>query len=86
MFRKVVNGKEYSEFSNYAEFLCDNESDVQNLPSYKGTDACSIGSRATVLETKNVYILGSDGWVLFGVASGGSDVATLNEVKTYLGL
>lgn len=86
MVKKIINGKDHCEASNYAEFLCDTESDVGNLPREKGKNSCSIGSLATVIESKNVYILGSNGWILFGKSgdSAISEVATLDETKSYI--
>lgn len=47
-------------FYNMAEFLCDFESDVVNLPTNRG-----VGSTATVIENGNVYVFNSYGhWVL----------------------
>jgi hypothetical protein len=47
-------------FYNMAEFLCDYQSDVADLP----TD-CGVGSKAFVIENSNVYILnGSKIWIL----------------------
>lgn len=91
MVKKIINGKDHYESSNYAEFLCDAESDIENLPGTKGSNGVAVGSLATVIESKNVYILSSNGWKLFGVAgasgSTGSsiDIATLDEIKSYIG-
>jgi hypothetical protein len=57
-------------FYNMAEFLCDYQSDVADLP----TD-CGVGSKATVIENSNVYILnGAKLWILqsSGNTSGGN--------------
>ena len=46
---------------NVIEFAIDDSSDVANLP---GTDRVMEGSTAIVLQTSQVYMLGSNGWVL----------------------
>ena len=47
-------------FYNMAEFLCDFETDVANLPTHRGA-----GSRAKVIENGNVYVLnGQKQWIL----------------------
>jgi hypothetical protein len=43
-------------FYNMGTYVCDYESDVSDLPTHK-----SAGSKATVIESGNVYILNSYG-------------------------
>lgn len=49
-----------------SQYLCDSEADVENLPLAK----VAIGSRAMVIETGHIYILGpSKKWVQYkGIA------------------
>ena len=66
MYKQVTfnsDGKPY----NYAEFICDNKSDVQKLPTHDG-GKCAIGSRALVTSTKEIYVLSPQNeWVLFSI-------------------
>ena len=47
-------GKPY----NYAEFLCETDSDVAALPTQKGK--CAVGSKAFVLSSSKTYILNNN--------------------------
>lgn len=54
-------------FYNAASFICDFQSDVENLPTNRGT-----GSTAKVLENGNFYILNSNKeWILQTSSGGG---------------
>lgn len=84
-----MTGKPYL----YREFICDGESDIQDLPTEK--DKIAIGSKALIVDTKKVYILNNAReWkeVLdyTSTASGSSginvDIATVDETKTFLGI
>lgn len=53
-------GKPY----NYAEFLCETDSDVAALPTQKGK--CAVGSKAFVLSSSKTYILNNNNqWVVY---------------------
>lgn len=68
-------------FYNMAEFLCDFETDVANLPTHRG-----VGSRAKVIENGNVYILNSQKqWTLQPKESGGGDVPGEGDTIIYDG-
>lgn len=57
-------GKPY----NYAEFLCETDSDIAVLPIQKGK--CAIGSKAFVLSTGKTYILNnSNQWIQYNGSS-----------------
>lgn len=94
MYSKIVGGNKLPY--NYAEFICDSENDINNLPTKTSEFACSIGSKALVLETKNVYILNNDNeWVLYGniESSGGGginpsglSIATISQISQFIGL
>lgn len=65
----ITVGKNRSNkpFYNMAEFLCDFETDVANLPTNRGA-----GSTAKVIETGNVYMLNNlHQWVLQPKSSSG---------------
>lgn len=62
-----TNRKMQSPFYNAADFLCDYESDVANLPTNRGA-----GSKAYVIENGNRYILNNQHqWVLQPASSSG---------------
>lgn len=66
-------------FYNMAEFLCDYQSDVADLP----TD-CGVGSKAFVIENSNVYILnGSKIWILQSTT--GNESSSSGENNSYDG-
>ena len=57
-------GKPY----NYAEFLCETDSDVAALPTQKGK--CAVGSKAFVLSSSKTYILNNNNqWVVYNASS-----------------
>lgn len=83
-------GKPY----NYAEYLCDSDSDITNLPTNE-KGKCAIGSIAMVVDSKNVYVLNAQNeWMLLynyssgsdsgSSAGGGSSSADIEELKTYV--
>ena len=93
MFQKIVSGNKLPY--NYAEYICDAASDISDLPTQESEFACSIGSKALVLETKDVYILnGNNQWVLYGnieTSGGGLDpsqisVATASQISSFIGI
>ena len=56
-------GKPY----NYAEFLCETDSDVAALPTQKGK--CAVGSKAFVLSSSKTYILNNNNqWVVYNAS------------------
>lgn len=95
MYTRVCYGKRDMLF-NYSEFICDYESDIQNLPTSKkvGTDGvvCSVGSKALILDTKKLYILtNQDEWKEFldyktqvSVSGDAVEIATADEINNYL--
>lgn len=69
MIARLCYGKKDYPF-NYSEFICDDESDLVNLPTNKKkfTDklTCSVGSKALVVETSDMYILSPNNeWIKF---------------------
>lgn len=61
------NGKPF----NYAEFLCDTENDIENLPTNE-KGKCAIGSRAFVISSNGEYILSpKNKWVINNLKIGG---------------
>lgn len=77
-------GKPY----NYAEYQCDYEAEVKDLPKL---GVCCASSKAFVTETNNLYALSNqDTWELCGnTKSSGSpsiEIATTSEVTQYLGI
>lgn len=67
-------------FYNMAEFLCDFESDVANLPINRG-----VGSKAFVIENGNVYVFNSySQWVLQPKNSGGGGGITPDPGDTII--
>lgn len=97
MYTRICYGKRDMSY-NYSEFICDYESDIQNLPTSKnkGKDGvtCSIGSKALVIDSKKIYILNnSNEWKEFldykiqsSVGGDSVDVATADEINDYLGI
>ena len=56
-------GKPY----NYAEFLCETDSDIAVLPIQKGK--CAVGSKAFVLSSSKTYILNNNNqWVVYNAS------------------
>ena len=79
---------------NYSEFTCDTAADIADLPTnkdigkYKNLDTCSIGSRATVISDRTMYILNGDNqWVLLKdyKATGGGSSILIDETLTESG-
>ena len=101
MWTRICYGKQDMPF-NYSEFICDTEDDLNNLPTNKkrGVDnstvpPCSVGSQATIVEPKKVYILNNNNeWVLLkdytstsiDIDTSTLDIASLDEVKDYLNI
>ena len=89
MYTRVVYGKRDTLY-NYSEFICDSDSDIENLPTTKSEDGCSVGSKAFVTETKKKYMLNNkDEWCFLGYAVTGSmdsvDVASKQDVLSFFG-
>lgn len=94
MYSKIVSGNKLPY--DYAEFICDTASDISNLPTRDSEFPCSVGSKALVLETKDVYMLdNSNEWVLYGnIESGGGgsidpsgiSIATISQISQFIGL
>ena len=79
---------------NYSEFTCDTAADIADLPTnkdigkYKNLDTCSIGSKATVISDRTMYILnGNNQWVLLKdyKATGGGNSILIDETLTESG-
>ena len=79
---------------NYSEFTCDTAADIADLPTnkdvgkYKNLDTCSIGSKATVISDRTMYILNGDNqWVLLKdyKATGGGSSILIDETLTESG-
>ena len=79
---------------NYSEFTCDTAADIADLPTnkdigkYKNLDTCSIGSKATVISDRTMYILnGNNQWVLLKdyKATGGGSSILIDETLTESG-
>ena len=79
---------------NYSEFTCDTAADIADLPTnkdigkYKNLDTCSIGSKATVISDRTMYILNGDNqWVLLKDyrATGGGNSILIDETLTESG-
>ena len=79
---------------NYSEFTCDTAVDIADLPTnkdvgkYKNLDTCSIGSKATVISDRTMYILNGDNqWVLLKdyKATGGGSSILIDETLTESG-
>ena len=79
---------------NYSEFTCDTAADIADLPTnkdigkYKNLDTCSIGSKATVISDRTMYILNGDSqWVLLKdyKATGGGSSILIDETLTESG-
>ena len=72
MYAKLNSEKNYInnlgvEIIGASYFLCDNEEDVENLPTGKDV---GIGSRALVIPTGNIYMLSpSKKWVKYSGVS-----------------
>lgn len=82
-----ANGKSHL----YREFICDYESDIQDLPTDR--EKISVGSKALIVETKKVYILNNvrewkeiSGYNSSGSSGIDADIATVDETKTFLGI
>lgn len=79
---------------NYSYFLCDSASDIADLPiNANGVSGCSFASKAFVIETQETYILSNNNtWVLLsssgsnGSSIGTDNVASVSEVRDYLGI
>lgn len=93
MYSKIVSGNKLPY--DYAEFICDTASDISNLPTHNSEFPCSVGSKALVLETKDVYMLdNNDEWVQYGnIESGGGSIdpsglsiATISQISQFIGL
>ena len=79
---------------NYSEFTCDTAADIADLPTnkdigkYKNLDTCSIGSKATVISDRTMYILNGDNqWILlkdYKTTGGGSSIL-IDETLTESG-
>lgn len=80
----VGTNRSNKPFYNMAEFLCDYESDIADLPTNRGP-----GSTARVVETGNVYILNNNHeWVKQpknsgggGSSSGEGDIVVLGDTS-----
>ena len=79
---------------NYSEFTCDTAADIADLPTnkdigkYKNLNTCSIGSKATVISDRTMYILnGNNQWVLLKdyKATGGGSSILIDETLTESG-
>ena len=79
---------------NYSEFTCDTAADIADLPTnkdigkYKNLNTCSIGSKATVISDRTMYILNGDNqWVLLKdyKATGGGSSILIDETLTESG-
>ncbi|HAU88345.1 MAG TPA: hypothetical protein DCW90_23580 [Lachnospiraceae bacterium] len=79
---------------NYSEFTCDTAADIADLPTnkdvgkYKNLDTCSVGSKATVISDRTMYILNGDNqWVLLKdyKATGGGSSILIDETLTESG-
>ena len=79
---------------NYSEFTCDTAADIADLPTnkdigkYKNLDTCSIGSKATVISDRTMYILNGDNqWILLKdyKATGGGSSILIDETLTESG-
>ena len=79
---------------NYSEFTCDTASDIADLPTnkdigkYKNLNTCSIGSKATVISDRTMYILNGDNqWILLKdyKATGGGSSILIDETLTESG-
>ena len=79
---------------NYSEVTCDTAADIADLPTnkdvgkYKNLDTCSIGSKATVISDRTMYILNGDNqWVLLKdyKATGGGSSILIDETLTESG-
>lgn len=90
MITTIKHGGDGRPF-NYMEFLCDSSSDLQNLPAL-GSDGCSAGSKAFLMDTQKTYILDNTGTWQEVTSSGGSSgggigqdqIASLDETKNFL--
>lgn len=61
------DGKPY----NYAEFLCDTDDDINNLPTNEN-GKCAIGSMAFVVSSSSKYVLSPlNKWVVCNLEIGG---------------
>ena len=67
-------------FYNMAEFVCDFETDVANLPTDVG-----VGSTARVIENGNVYILNSQHQWILQPKNGGGGTPDYNDTIIYDG-
>lgn len=95
MYSRLCYGKQDRPY-NYCEFVCDFESDILTLPTNtnKSSDGkmqtCSVGSVATVIDTKKTYILNNQGewkeWNNSANSSKSLDVATIEELQDYLNI
>lgn len=72
----VGTNRSNKPFYNMAEFLCDYESDIADLPKNRGP-----GSTARVVETGNIYILNNNHeWVKQPKNSGGGGSSSEGEI------
>lgn len=63
------------------KFLCDYQSDVANLPTNRGP-----GSKATVIENGNVYVLNAEHqWILQPKTGSGGDIPSPGDTIIYDG-
>lgn len=67
-------------FYNMAEYLCDYQSDVANLPTNRGP-----GSKATVIENGNVYVLNAEHQWILQPKTGGGDTPSPGDTVIYDG-
>lgn len=101
MWTRICYGKRDMPF-NYSEFICDTEEDLDNLPTNEkknvngsSTQSCSVGSQATIVQPKKVYVLNNNNeWVLLkdytatsiNIDTSDLDIASLDEVRDYLNI
>ena len=85
MWSRMVYGKKDLPY-NYSEFICDEESDIANLPTsihheYTECEHCSVGSKALVVGTGNLYILNNKNeWKLMKNKTSTSVSDEINDV------
>lgn len=95
MFTEFSRGGKQLPHS-YAVFICDNSSELSNLPTTKARssdgkyDACCYGSKAYVFAEQKTYMLNhSDEWVPGSIGEStldSSSIATIDDARGYLGI
>lgn len=83
-FTQLVSGMDNGSV-DYAEFLCDEVADLDNLPNSLGKpgNECSVGSKAIVLGNRQIYILSNNNeWVFYrrldSIGSGSSEGGSID--------